>query len=167
MLPWAHPNQQLTQYLDRLSHFCTARGRVSLYLTMSRPFPFKIAPSHGGSEPPPNTWFLGLMLSPQANGISNGSAALAQLTAECPYTLQWAAHPRQNCSFPCRDLNPHLVNGSLGPPQSWTQTASRSVQPFPQDSLLWQTDIQSDRPHYLVCNHRPHLHRESKKRVPP
>jgi len=120
--------------------FCTPRGRVSLYLTMSRPFPFKIAPSHGGSEPPPNTWFLGLMLSPQANSISNGSAASAQLTAECPYTLQWAAHPRQNCSYPCWDLDPHLVHGSFGPAQSWTQIASRSVQPFPQDSLLWQTD---------------------------
>jgi len=25
---------------------------------------------------------------------------------------------------------PHLIHGSLGPPESWTQTASRSLQPF-------------------------------------
>ena len=27
---------------------------------------------------------------------------------------------------------PHLIHGSLGPPESWSQTASRSVQPFLQ-----------------------------------
>jgi len=32
--------------------------------------------------------------------------------------------------FPWRDLDPHLIHGSLGPPESSTQTASRSVQLF-------------------------------------
>jgi len=44
------------------------------------------------------------------------------------------------------DLNPHLIHGPLGPPKSSTQTASRSVQPFLQGSLVWQTDRQTDRP---------------------
>jgi len=34
------------------------------------------------------------------NSISIGSAVFAQLTAECPYTLQWAASFPQNCPFP-------------------------------------------------------------------
>ena len=35
------------------------------------------------------------------------------------------------------DLNPHLMHGSLGPPESSTQTASWSVQPVLQGSLVW------------------------------
>jgi len=40
---------------------------------------------------------------------------------------------------------PHLIHGSPGPPKSSTQTAARSVQPFLQGSLVWQTDRQTDR----------------------
>jgi len=40
------------------------------------------------------------------------------------------------------DLDAHL-HGSVGPPESSTQTASRSVQPFLQDSPVWQTDWQT------------------------
>jgi len=35
-----------------------------------------------------------------------------------------------------------------------TQTASRSVQPFLQGSRSWQTDRQTDRPRYSICNSR-------------
>jgi len=37
--------------------------------------------------------------------------------------------PPKNCPFP-RLSGPHLIRGSLGPSESTTQTASRSVQPF-------------------------------------
>ena len=47
----------------------------------------------------------------------------AQLTVECPYTLQWAP-----ISFTIAllmgNLDPHLIHGSLGPPESLTQTPS-------------------------------------------
>jgi len=63
------------------------------------------------------------------------------MTAECPYALQWDAPiPPKNCPFPWGNLDLHLVNGSLGPPESSTQTASWSVQTFLHGSLLWQTD---------------------------
>jgi len=42
----------------------------------------------------------------------------------------------QNCPFPWGDLDPHLIHGPLGPPESTSQTASRSVQPFFQGSLV-------------------------------
>jgi len=38
--------------------------------------------------------------------------------------------------FPWGDLDAHLIRGSLGPPESSTEMASRSVQPFLQGSLL-------------------------------
>ena len=52
---------------------------------------------------------------------------------------------------------PHLTYGSLGPPESTTQTASRSVHLFLQGSLLRPADrhTQTD-PHY-ICSKRLHL----------
>jgi len=49
-------------------------------------------------------------------------------------------------TIPMGDLDPNLIHGSLSPIESWTQTASRSVQPFLHSSLLWQTDWQTVRP---------------------
>jgi len=59
-------------------------------------------------------------------------------------------------------MDAHLTHSSLGPPESSTQTASRSVQLFLQGSLLWQTDSRqtdrpTDRPRYSVGNNKPHL----------
>jgi len=60
----------------------------------------------------------------------------------------------QNCPFPWGYLNHHLI---LGPPESSTQTASRSVQPFLQGSVAHcvtdrQTDRPTDKPRYSVGN---------------
>jgi len=109
-----------------------------------RPFP-QNCPFPWGSEPPRKTRFFGPIGAHRPNGISVGSAIFPQMTVECPYTLQWDAHsPPKICPFPWGDLNPYLIHGPLGPPQSSTQTASRSVQPFLQDSLAWQTDRPTD-----------------------
>jgi len=40
---------------------------------------------------PSNTWFLGPTRVSILSGISTGSADFAQITVECPYTLQWTA----------------------------------------------------------------------------
>jgi len=137
----------------------------------------------GESGPPSISWFLETDRAHNPNCITVGSAIFAQVTTECPYTLQWAplspiiapshgvsgpqgtipeTHPSpqtkrhlyryshfcthdcrvslyftmgrpfppQNCPFPWEDLDPHLIHGSLGPPKSSTQMASRLVQPF-------------------------------------
>jgi len=84
------------------------------------------------------------------NGKSIGSAVFAQLMAESPYTLQWA---------PLSPKLPLPMGGSwtpiqfLWPIEPTTQMASRSVQPFLQSSLVWQTDS----PRYSVGNNRMHL----------
>jgi len=69
----------------------------------------------------------------------------------------------ENCFFPLRVLPPHLIHGSLGPPESTRQSASRSVQPLLQGSWTWRTDSHTvtnrhtDRPRYSVCTNRPRL----------
>ena len=46
----------------------------------------------------------------------------------------------KNCPFASGNLYPHLIHGSLIPPDPTTQTASRLVQLFLQGSLLRQTN---------------------------
>jgi len=85
VIPSARLNPQCKRQIDRLSRFCTADGRKSLYFTTigaSRPIT-NISPSHGGSG-----------------------------------------------------LDLHLTHHCLGLPDSSTQTASRSLQPFLQGSLV-------------------------------
>jgi len=101
----------------------------------------KIAPYHRGLDPH-LTQFLGWPI--QAHNPN-----FAEMTTEWPYTLQWDTPlPRQNYPVPWGIWAPHLVHGSLGPPESSTETAYRSVQPFLQGSLVWQID----RPRYSVNN---------------
>ena len=79
MIPSAHLSPQPKRHLDRFSCFCTDDRRVSPYFTMG--CPFKISPSHWGSEPLSNTWFLGPTQVLNPNGISIGSAVFAGLTS--------------------------------------------------------------------------------------
>jgi len=58
------------------------------------------------------------------------SAVFAQVTAECPYTLQWDTLSPLKIAPSHGGSRPHLIHGSLDPPKSSTQTASRSVRPF-------------------------------------
>jgi len=78
--------------------------------------------------PPLNTCFLGPPRVQIPNGILTGSAVFAKLTAECPYTSQWAApsHPPK-LLLPMGDIDPDVTNASLGPPESSTPTACISV----------------------------------------
>ena len=68
----------------------------------------------------------------------------AQLMAECPYSSQCAPLSLSNLPLYMGDLDSILV--SLGPPEFSAKSASRSVQPFLQGSLLWQTDSQTTDP---------------------
>jgi len=73
---------------------------------------------------------------------------------QCSYTLQWAGLPSSPLARPSHgDPGPHLIQCVLGPHESLSQTASRSVQPFLHSSSAWQTD----RPRYwIICRKRPH-----------
>jgi len=104
-------------------------------LCNGQPFPKKLPRLMWAS----NSWFLGPVWAHNPNGISIDLAVFAQVTAECPYTLQWEAPFPSKLPLSVGDLHSHLIHGSLGPPKSSTQTASQSVPPFLQGSLVWQT----------------------------
>ena len=156
-LPWQHhlePRNRLCLYRIAWSRKPTPRIKlcVASYHTtkvMGHQTPKSVTancvPKLVG--PPSNTWFLRPIRDHNPNGIPICSAVFAQTTVECPYTLQWDAHsPPKICPFQWGDLEPHLIHGSPGPRKSSTQTAARSVQPFLQGSLVWQTDRLTDRP---------------------
>ena len=75
--------------------------------------------------------------------------------------------PKIACPFYLGDRNPHLIHGSLGPPDLAPQTVSQSVQPFVQGSRTRptdrQTEIETGRhtvthtewPKHSVCSNRP------------
>jgi len=148
MPPWAHPNPNTKQHLDQLAILHSSRQRVPILYNGSSLPPLKLPLRMGGSEPPPfNTWFLGPIQAHNPNCILTGTAVCAQLTAECPYTWQWAP-PSSPQSYPFPwGSGSHLIRGSLGPPKSSTQSASWSIQQFLQGTLVWQTD----RPIYRPC----------------
>ena len=127
------------------------------------PFCSKLSLPICGLEPPSNTWFLGsTWLSikivsrsgqPFIPSLQQTVSIYSQLMADSPNTLQWVPFPPK-LPLSTGYLDSHLIQVSLGQPESSTQMVSRSVQPFLQGSLLWQTDS----PCYSVCNSRLHLH---------
>ena len=68
------------------------------------------------------------------------------------FTTGLEMSPR-NCSFPWGS-GPHLIYGSLGPPDSMTQTVPRSVQPCLHSTWLCPTDRHRPR---NIGNNRPRL----------
>jgi len=87
------------------------------------------------------------------NGITIGSAVFAQVTAECPYTFQWAPFP-QNCPFPWGIWDRPLTRDSLGSSEPITQTVSRSV----HDSFLKRSGMArvNEGSHSFTCH--PHVY---------
>jgi len=74
--------------IDRFNRLCVVYGRKSLYFTIGDHFP-KNCTFSWGIWTPSNSWLIGPDRAHNPNGITIGSAVFAQVTAECPYTLQW------------------------------------------------------------------------------
>jgi len=106
-----------------------------------------------GSGLPSNTCFLGSIRVHNPNGISIGSAVFAQLMAQCCRRCQVCASP-QNCPSH-GGSEPRLIRCSLGQPDSASQVASRSDQPFMHSSrqtvpILYNGRCSCPRPKKLV-----------------
>jgi len=78
---------------------------------------------------PCNTCFLGPTAVHNANSIWISSVICAQPTSVSSDMPGHVISPK-HCPFAWSDLDPHLIHGSLDPPESKSQAASRSVQPF-------------------------------------
>jgi len=164
MIPWAHSSPQPKQQIDRFSRFRTAHSIKCLYFTWA--FSPKIAPFRGGWGHPFRWQQSVLILyngfpfpknCPFPRGISTSMQDTIPWTHPSPQTkrhlypfsrlstdnhrmslyltMEGLFSPK-NLSLPMGDLNPHVIHGPFGPPKSSTQTASRSVQPFLQGSLV-------------------------------
>jgi len=123
VLPLAHPSPQPKRQIDQFSRFCTAHGRKSIYFTNGRPF-LQNCHFSWGSGPPSNLLFLGPVRAHNPNGITIGSAVFCidDRRVSINFTMSRPFPRPQNCPF---HLDPHLIHGSLGLPESPTQTASR------------------------------------------
>jgi len=92
------------------------------------------------------------------NGFSISSADVAALLPKsvkyCALQCFLTGRTTPKTVHSCVVSRPHLIRGSLTPPEWITQAASGSVQPFLQGSLTWPTDRHTDRPHYCVCSNR-------------
>jgi len=145
---------QPKRQMDRFSRFAQLTAESADRPTLKwAPLSTRIAPSNGGSGPPCNTWCFGPMRANKfnnPNGTSIGSAVFAQMTTECPYTLQWFA------CFLLKTAPSHvgICTSPLGPP-SPERKCKWQLHRFSRFAGLttvtdWQSDTQTDRPRYSV-----------------
>jgi len=102
----------------------TAESRAILY--NRRPFPLKIAPSHGGSRPYLTDDSLDQSQPTIQTASRSGSAVFAQVTAECPYILQWASLSQK---MPLLLGGSGSASGGSGPASNTISWAHLSPQP--------------------------------------
>jgi len=136
VLPLAHPSPQPKRQIDQFSHFCNLTAQCWPACS-STSFPLIIAPSHGGS----GSHLIHASLGP-SEPITQKATRSVQL-----FLHRWPQSVHILYNFPTLkiapshgDLDSYITHASLRPPESSTQTASPSVQPFLQGSLVWQTD---------------------------
>jgi len=93
--------------LSWFSHFCTAHGRMSSYMPRHVLYPKNCTFALGDLDPQLTD---GSLDQPECLFQMESQLVLsyfAQLTEECPYTLQWAApFPPQKCPFPWEICTP-------------------------------------------------------------
>jgi len=133
----------------------TANGSVQMFLHSlrqkvpilynGRPCPPELSLSMGDLNLQRNTWCFGPMRVHNPNSISISAAVFAQMTAQCLCTMVCLFPPSKLLLSMLASLL-HVIHGSLGPPDSRTQMATWSFQPFLQGSLVWHTNKPTERP---------------------
>jgi len=130
--------------IDRFSGFCTSSRQKVPIFTMGVPF-IQNCPFPLGDLDPMNFVIPWTSPSPQPKRhLDRFSRFCTDDRGVCLHFTMGHPFSPQNCPFPWGDLDPNLIHGSLGPPESSFQTASRSVQPFLYGLLVWQTDRPTD-----------------------
>ena len=121
--PSAHLSPQPKRQMDRFSRFSTAYDRERVYFAMGAPvhqncaFPCGIWTSHV-------TRCFQSMRVHNPNGTSIGSVTFAQMTVACLYFTMVCLFPPSKLPLPMWASGPHVIRGSLGPPESRTQMAT-------------------------------------------
>ena len=135
VLPSARLSPQPKRQIDQFSHVCTADGKVLSGMPGHVFFGGIIAPSHGGSGP----YVVHASLGPPKS-ITQMASRLVQpflhSSLQYHYAVQFAA-PFPLLITPSHGRSgPHFYHDSFGSSAPSTQTASRSLQPFLQGSLV-------------------------------
>ena len=138
MLPSAHLSPQPKWQIDRFNCFCTDHGRKSI-LYNGRPFPPKLPFLMSDLDP---------RLIRDSLGLSEPTIQTASRLVQ-PFLCRWPQRVPVLCNGMPLALKIAPSRGGSGlQSNTWfpgptTQTASQSVQPFLQGSLVWQTDWQT------------------------
>jgi len=112
---------------------CTAEYRYTLH--RAAPFPLKITPSHGDLDPHLTHDSLG----PSEPTTQTASQSVQPFLHSSPQSVPILYNGMPlllKIASSHGNKDPHLIHGSLGPPKFLTRTASPSIQPFLQGSLL-------------------------------
>jgi len=137
-------NPQHKRQIDRFSRFLHSSQQKVHILYSGRPYPPELPFPLGYLDPrlasQSNTWCLGPMQAHNPNGTSIGSAVYAQVTAECPYTLQWFACFPQNWPFAMGIWTP-CNTWFLGPTRVLNPNGNSIALAVLQGSLVWQTTL--------------------------
>jgi len=141
------------RHVDRFSRFCTAHFRASLCFAMGRPLPSKLPVPMGDLDLHLIHDWAHPSLQPKQH-LNWICRFLHSSALSLPILYNGPPLRPSKLLLPTADLDPHLIYGSLDPPESSTQTAPQSVEPFLLGSLLSR---QTDRPRCSVGNNRPHL----------
>jgi len=105
--------------------------------------------------PPSNMFPLPTRVHILSN-ISISSAVFGQLTAECPYTLQWATPPPSKLPLGMGDLDIPSNAWFLGPIQVHNPNGIGRFRRFCRaHDRDRQTDRPTAKPRFYVCNNRP------------
>jgi len=115
------------------------QGKESVYFTTGRP---KIVPSHGDLDPYLIRDSLGAF-EPTTQMASQSVQPFSHSSPQSVPVLYNGTHlPLQNCPFPWAMWTPSNT-WFYGPTRVLNQTASQSVQPFLQGSVVWQINRQT------------------------
>jgi len=136
MILWGSPSPQSKWHHHQFSCFRTGDRRVSLYFTMSAHLTQSCPLTCGHLDP---HLIHGSLGQPESSTQTVSRCIQPFCTVDRRVSVYFTIgrpFPPYNCPFPWGDLNLHLIHGPLGQPKSSIQTASRSVQPFLQGSLV-------------------------------
>jgi len=134
--------------------FCTDYDRKCLYFTMGAsvyqncPFPWGIWTSHVTHDA------FGPCDSITQMAPRSVQSSLHRWSRSVSILYNGLPVPPSKLPLPMLAAGSNVIHGSLGPPESGTQMATWSFQPFLQGSLVSQTDRATDRPtdHATRCD---------------
>jgi len=115
----------------------TAESTYNLYWT---PLSTRISPSNGRSKPHVKHDALGPCEPTTQTAPRSVQPCLHRWPRSVPILHNGLPVSRSKLPRPMLASGPHVIRGPLGPPESWTEMATWSFQPFLWGSLAWLCD---------------------------